>query len=207
MPTLSDAPPSAAAGSRVGLLGGSFNPAHAGHLHISRLALDRLRLDAVWWLVSPQNPLKPDRGMAPLADRMGAACSATAGEERIVVTDIERELDSRYTVDTLRAIKTRYPGIRFVWLMGADILTEIPRWRRWREVFRTVPIAVFARPSYSFRAESGYAARRFAMARIGERKAASLANKRPPAWILLKTPLHSASASEIRARGAHRVSA
>ncbi len=207
MPALSDDPPSAAAGTRVGLLGGSFNPAHAGHLHISRLAFDLLRLDTVWWLVSPQNPLKSDSGMAPLADRLAAGRAMATADDRIVVTDIERELGTRYTVDTLRAIKARFAEVRFVWLMGADILMEIPRWKQWRTVFRTVPIAVFARPSYSFRAETGYAARRFAAARVEERKASSLAERRPPAWILLKTPLHPASASEIRARGAYRASA
>lgn len=187
------------AGLRVGLLGGSFNPAHAGHLHVSRLALERLRLDQVWWLVSPQNPLKAEAGMATLDERLAIA-RQVAADPRIRVDALEIELGTRYTADTLDALKARFPALRFVWLMGADILAELPRWKRWRHVFRAVPIAVFARPTYSLRARSGRAARRFAAARQPASRAPDLAAMRPPAWVFLRIPLHGASASRIRAR-------
>ena len=182
----------------MGLLGGSFNPAHDGHLYISQLALDRLGLDEVWWLVSPQNPLKPAAGMAPFAERMKSA-RTVGGHPKIRVSDIERSLGTRYTIDTLKALKIRYPGVRFVWLMGADNLLQMPRWEGWRAIFRAVPIAVFARPSYSFRARSGRAARRFRRHRIPALRASGLADMRPPAWVFLRHTPHGASASRIRA--------
>ncbi len=187
--------------ARVGLLGGSFNPVHGGHLHISRLALERLGLDQVWWLVSPQNPLKPAAGMAPLNERLARA-RAVVVDRRIVVTAIERDLGTRYAVDTLNLLKRRYPGTRFVWVMGADNMVQVPRWKRWRTVFRTVPIAVFARPTYSSRALSGRAAQRFAGARVRAARAGGLADMKPPAWVFLHTRLHGASATRVRARRA-----
>ncbi|WP_420608059.1 nicotinate-nucleotide adenylyltransferase [Novosphingopyxis sp.] len=132
---------------RVGLLGGSFNPAHGGHRSISRFAIDALRLDAMWWLVSPGNPLKAERGMAPYEARLGSA-RKLARRSRIVASDIERRLGTRYTVDTLRALKRRYPGTRFIWVMGADNLAQFHRWKDWRTIARTMPIAVIARPGY-----------------------------------------------------------
>ncbi|MBC8158216.1 MAG: nicotinate-nucleotide adenylyltransferase [Alphaproteobacteria bacterium] len=186
-------------GLRVGLLGGSFNPAHEGHIHISKLALDRLHLDQVWWLVSPQNPLKAAEGMAALEDRLESARAVAAVDERIRAGDIERDLGTRYTVDTLAALKKRFSGVQFVWIMGADILVQMPQWKRWRGVFRSVPIAVFARPTYSLDAGSGRAARRFAGARVKPSHAPRLAGARPPAWVFLKTPLNRASATRIRA--------
>ena len=135
---------------RIGLLGGSFNPAHRGHLHLSLTALQRLDLDEVWWLVSPQNPLKPVAGMAPFAARLDQARQVAAGHKRIRVTDLENRLGgSHYTADTLKALRRRFPRLRFVWLMGGDNLVQIRHWERWAEIFRTVPIAVFDRPSYS----------------------------------------------------------
>ncbi len=199
MPSVKDLPADPPIGLRVGLLGGSFNPAHDGHLHISKLALDRLKLDQVWWLVSPQNPLKAADDMASLESRLAAA-RAVADDRRIRVSAIERDLGTRYTIDTLDALKDRFPGVRFVWIMGADILLQLPRWKRWRAVFRAVPIAVFARPSYSLRALSGCAARRFAAARRQPGRAPDLVGATPPAWVFLKTPLHDASATRIRAR-------
>ena len=184
---------------RVGLLGGSFNPAHEGHLEISRLALERLRLDEVWWLVSPQSPLKAAAGMAPFEARLKAA-GALVRDRRIRVTGVERELGTRYTRDTLCALKGRFPGIRFVWIMGADNLAQVCRWKGWPGIFRTVAIAVFARPSYSLRALSGRAARRFRGARLGETRAGRLADMRPPAWVFLSRPRNPASATRIRAR-------
>ena len=132
---------------RIGLLGGSFNPAHRGHRHISRAAIRALGLDEVWWLVSPGNPLKPQAGMAPLAMRLASA-RALARHAPIRATALEARLGTRYTVDTLRALVARYPDDRFVWLMGADNLGQFHRWRDWRRIARTVPIAVVARPAY-----------------------------------------------------------
>ena len=144
---------------RVGLLGGSFNPAHDGHRHISLLALRRLGLDQVWWLVSPQNPLKSTAGMAPLAERMAGA-RAAARHPAIKVTDIERRLGTRFTADTLVRLRRRFPDLGFVWLMGADNLVQVPKWQRWTEIFTCMPVAVFDRPSYSYAALAGKAATR-----------------------------------------------
>ncbi len=185
-------------GRRIGLLGGSFNPAHDGHRHISLLALRRLGLDEVWWLVSPQNPLKPVRGMAPLAKRLAAARTA-ARHPRIRVTDIERTLNTRYTVDTVRALKRRYPEYIFVWLIGADNLLQMPRWKAWSDLFHAVAVAVFARPSYSLKALAGQAATRFARFRLPESRARCLVRRQPPAWTFLRIRLHPASATAIRA--------
>ncbi|GMM91767.1 nicotinate-nucleotide adenylyltransferase [Qipengyuania sp. MTN3-11] len=132
---------------RIGLLGGSFNPAHGGHRRISLFAREALGLDEIWWLVSPGNPLKPKAGMAPLAARMASA-AAQARRGPIRVTAIERELGTRYTVDTLRALQQRFRKRRFVWLMGADNLAQFHLWRDWRGIARSMPIAVIARPGY-----------------------------------------------------------
>jgi nicotinate-nucleotide adenylyltransferase len=183
----------------VGLLGGSFNPAHEGHLHLSRLALERLDLDRIWWLVSPQNPLKPLAGMAAFEARLNQARGVAAPDNRIYVTDIESRIaPSRYTADTLRVLRNRFPRLRFVWLMGADNLTQIPRWQRWTDIFRTVPIAVFDRPSYSLRALSSTAASRFAKQRVKEDAARKLAEMSPPAWVFFHTRLNARSATQIR---------
>ncbi len=187
------------AGQRVGLLGGSFNPAHEGHLHITRLALERLCLDRVWWLVSPQNPLKSPRDMAPL-DRRVRVARAIADDPRIIVTDMELELDTIYTVDTIKAVKCHYPDVHFVWIMGDDNLAQISRWKDWRTIFRLVPIAVFARSLYSFRVSRAKAARRFAGARIRRTRARSLAGMPTPAWLFLRTGRNPASATDIRSR-------
>ena len=133
---------------RTGLLGGSFNPAHGGHRRVTRFVIDALGLDEAWWLVSPGNPLKPKKGMAPLAARLKSAQRQARGAP-IVPTAIERELGTRYTVDTLRALKRRYPKREFIWLMGSDNLAQFHRWRSWREIARMMPIAVIARPGYT----------------------------------------------------------
>lgn len=184
---------------RVGLLGGSFNPAHAGHRHIAELALKRLGLDEVWLLVSPQNPLKPAAGMAPLADRMDSARSV-AGHPRIRATDIETALGTRYTADTLARLAVRFPRCRFVWLMGADNLAQVSRWERWLRIFRSVPVAILARSPYSQRALASKAARRLARFRMAPGQARGLADRDPPVWAFLHTRLHPASATAIRAR-------
>ncbi|MDA0786400.1 MAG: nicotinate-nucleotide adenylyltransferase [Proteobacteria bacterium] len=188
-------------GRRIGLLGGSFNPAHDGHRHISQLALARLGLDEVWWLVSPQNPLKSEDGMAPFESRLKSA-NAVARDRRIRVSAIEAELGTRYTADTLKALQNRYPAARFVWLMGADNLVQISRWRAWTQIFNTIPIAVFARDSYDSKALSERASVRFRHARIPERAARSLPDAAPPAWVFLRIKPHPATATALRQSGA-----
>jgi nicotinate-nucleotide adenylyltransferase len=182
---------------RVGLLGGSFNPAHEGHRHISLEALKRLDLDEVWWLVAPQNPLKPSGGMAPLAKRLAGARKIT-GSPRIRALDLEARLGTRYTVDTLTAIRRLFPRTRFVWLMGADNLKQIRHWRRWRAIFALLPIAVLDRPTYSLAALSGLAAHAFARYRVPPGVARHLADMIPPAWTFLTIKLDPRSASAIR---------
>jgi nicotinate-nucleotide adenylyltransferase len=185
---------------RIGLLGGSFNPAHAGHRHIAELALKRLGLDEVWFLVSPGNPLKRAEGMGGLAERLKSA-KALARHPRLRATAIESVLGTRFTADTLAALVRRFPRTDFVWLMGADNLIQLPRWERWTSIFHSVPIAIFARPTYSTNALAGKAAHRFSTARRRSlRKAARLASRKPPAWVFLHTRLHPESATSIRAR-------
>ena len=183
----------------IGLLGGSFNPAHAGHRHISREAMRRLGLDAVWWLVSPQNPLKDTAGMAPLATRARVA-RLVARHARIRVTAIEAELGTRYAVDTVAALQRRYPKIRFVWLMGADNLVQLDRWHDWRGLARRVPIAVLARPGYG---DGGRGAPAMAWLRRGLRHARNARHWREwelPAIVILEILRSPLSATSLRTR-------
>ena len=153
----------------------------------------------MWWLVSPQNPLKPVADMAPLADRLAQARQVAAGHHRIRVSDLETRLGGpHFTVDTLKTLRRRYPRVRFVWLMGGDNLLQIPRWERWTEIFRTVPIAVFDRPSCASRALAGQAARRFARQRLPAGAARRLAETKPPSWVFFHTRLDPTSATRIR---------
>lgn len=184
---------------RIGLLGGSFNPAHIGHLHISLQAIERLGLDQVWWLVTPQNPLKPEKGMAPFADRLKNARAIARGR-KLWVAGIEQELGTQYTADTVRALKARFPKYRFVWIMGADNLIDVSSWNDWTAIFDAVPVAVFARPAYSFKALVSAAARRFAPHRLNENRADQLVEKKPPAWVFLHIPLSVVSATRIRGK-------
>ncbi|MDH5187452.1 MAG: nicotinate-nucleotide adenylyltransferase [Rhodospirillaceae bacterium] len=183
---------------RVGILGGSFNPAHDGHLHVSQLALDQLELDELWWLVSPQNPLKPVEGMAPFAKRFEQASVIAARDGRIRVSDFENQSGTIYSVDTIAALKKTYPDTSFVWVVGADNLRQMPKWQGWQKIFRSVPIAVFPRVPFSLRALRGRAARRFAGAQIQHKDAARLAGHRAPAWVMLQAPLNLQSATRIR---------
>lgn len=183
---------------RIGLLGGSFNPAHEGHCHVSLEALRRLGLDEVWWLVSPQNPLKSDAGMEPLAARVVRA-RAMARHARIRVEAPELLLGTRYTLDTVRALKRLYPKARFVWLMGADILPQLIDWAGWRELFAAIPIAAFARPGWSYAALNSKAPRVFAGQRVADDKARTLASCAPPAWCYIPSKLDRHSATAIRA--------
>lgn len=182
-------------GLKVGLLGGSFNPAHEGHLHASELALKRLSLDYVWWLVAPQNPLKPLIGMAPLRDRFEKA-RRIARHPRIVVMDIERTLGTRYTIDTLAALRRRFPGVRFVWLMGSDNLETFGRWRRWSDIVKRVPIAVVTRPGTILASMHSKALARFPNAR---RANAGIALAKPPAVTVIDGPRNTQSSTALRA--------
>ena len=188
---------------RIGLLGGSFNPAHEGHRDISLAALAYLDLDEVWWMVSPQNPLKPEQGMASFADRLASA-RAMAHHPRIRVTDIEHRLGTRYTADTLGKLVTRFPSYRFVWLMGADNLAQIASWRDWTRIFHLVPIAVFDRPTYTVKALSSLAARRFQRSRRREAALKTLAATPAPAWVFVHHRLNPISATQIRAERARK---
>jgi nicotinate-nucleotide adenylyltransferase len=181
---------------RIGLLGGSFNPAHQGHLAISLEALKRLKLDRVWWLVSPQNPLKPADETADLEKRLARA-RKMARHPRLMVCDLEREIGTRYTVDTLGWLTRRRHG-RFVWLIGADNLLQLPQWRRWRRLVRMVPIAVFDREPYSYLALAGRMARAYAGERLMERSAPELAERPPPVWVYLRLRRHHVSSTTIR---------
>ncbi|MDN3711134.1 nicotinate-nucleotide adenylyltransferase [Paracoccus cavernae] len=189
--------PVAVPGMTVGLLGGSFDPAHAGHVHITDMALRRFGLDRVWWLVSPGNPLKP-RGPAPLAERIAQA-RRILDDPRVVVTGLEADLGTRMTADTISALRRLYPQVRFVWLMGADNLVQFHRWDRWQEIAAQVPIGVIARPGWRMPARFSIAARRLADARIPERDARLLPLAMPPAWVLINVPLNGLSSSAIRA--------
>lgn len=180
------------------MLGGSFNPAHAGHLHVARTALRRLRLDQVWLLVSPGNPLKPRAGMAPLEERLASARRIADGR-RVVATEIEAQLGLRYTWQVLAALRRRFPRVRFTWLMGADNLEQLPRWRRWTRIAGAAPFAVLPRPSYNHRALAGQAAQRL---RHGLRRASAapaLPDSQPPAWTFLTVPQNPLSATALRA--------
>ncbi len=187
---------------KTGLLGGSFNPAHRGHRHLSINAMRALGLDEVWWLVSPGNPLKPDKGMASLECRFTSAQRA-AGGLPIRVTAIERELGTRYTIDTLRALRRRFPERQFVWLMGADNLSQFHQWRDWRAIASLVPIAVVGRPGYDAPAHSARAMgwlRRFVRPAC---QARHWTKWRPPALVLLKLPPDPTSATALRAADPH----
>ncbi len=185
-------------GRRIGLLGGSFNPAHRAHLLVSRTAISRLGLDEVWWLVSPQNPLKSEKDMAPQAERLAEARRVAAGQ-RIRPTDIESALGTRFTVDTLAALRRRFPLTSFVWLMGADNLQQVTRWKRWPDIFRLTPVAIFGRPNYSLAAMSSTAAKRFGTRRIPVERARDLAGMVPPAWTFIHLRHEPTSATAIRA--------
>lgn len=186
----------------IGLLGGSFDPAHAGHAHITREALKGFGLSRVWWLVSPGNPLKA-RGPAPMAERIARARSVM-DHPRVVVSDIEARLGTRYTAETLERLIALYPGVRFVWLMGADNLAQFDRWQRWEWIMQHVAVGVIARPASRLPARMSKAAERFERARIPAESAALLGRLRPPVWCLVNVPMVAISSTAIRASGAWR---
>jgi nicotinate-nucleotide adenylyltransferase len=184
-------------GMRVGLYGGSFNPPHRGHAHVARTALKRLGLDRVVWLVSPQNPLKATRETRGLGARMQATAHF-AKSPSMIISDAESRLGAIYTIDTVRALKARFPGVHFVWIMGADSLATFDAWRGWADLIRTLPVAVISRPGASLRSRFAPAARRFGYARRPPTQARLLADLPAPAWIYLTAPWDFTSSTALR---------
>ncbi|MFC2968825.1 nicotinate-nucleotide adenylyltransferase [Acidimangrovimonas pyrenivorans] len=191
--------PIAMPGQVIGLLGGSFDPAHSGHAHVTREAIKRFGLDRVWWLVSPGNPLKAE-GPAPMADRLARA-RAVMDDPRVTITDLEARLGTRYTAETLERLMALYPGVRFVWLMGADNLAQFHRWQRWRWIIEHVPIGVIARPGSGIAARLSKTADRYAWARLPPSAGRRLGCQPAPAWCFVNVPMVAQSSSAIRARG------
>lgn len=189
---------------RIGLLGGSFNPAHLGHIHVARHALRALRLDQVWLMASPGNPLKPRAGMAPLAARLASARLLADGR-RVIATDIERVLGTRFTADTLAALRRRFPHVAFVFLIGADNLVQLPHWKSWLRIAHSTPLAVLPRPGWTRRALHGAAASVLRRRRCPP-GALLVAGKRATSqakWCFVSAREHAASATAIRAAALH----
>ncbi|MCF6234489.1 MAG: nicotinate-nucleotide adenylyltransferase [Rhodobacteraceae bacterium] len=191
--------PYATAGQTIGLLGGSFDPAHRGHAHITLEALKRFGLDRVWWLVSPGNLLK-SHGPAPMAERMMAARQVMR-HPRVEVSDIEARLGTRATADTIAALQAIYPGVRFVWLMGADNLAQFHLWQDWRSIMERVPLGVLARPGQRISARMSPAARIYRQFRIAGGESQLLARAKPPAWCFVNVAMVDLSSSAIRDAG------
>lgn len=187
------------AGQRIGLLGGSFDPPHNGHLHLSREALKRFDLDRVIWLVSPGNPLKL-LAPAPLADRMAAA-RALVDHPRILVSDFEAQEGTRYTAQTLAALRHRFRNVTFIWLMGADNFAQFHLWDDWRGILDSVPVGILARPGLRIAAQSAPAARIYRSARLPAHQAQDLGRQGTPTWCFLNIPMSKASSTAIRAAG------
>jgi len=189
--------PRVAPSMRIGLYGGSFNPAHAGHVHVSRMALKRLGLDRIWWIVTPGNPLKSLSELASTSQRVVEA-RKTADDPRIDVTTFEEDIGARYTVDTLAYLKRRYPNVRFVWIMGADNLAGFHRWRGWRAIARMMPIAIIDRPGWTLKAMRSRSAIALVPWRIREEEALALPGFQPPAWVFLHGPRSHLSSTALR---------
>ncbi len=185
-------------GMQVGLFGGSFNPPHAGHALVAEIALRRLALDQLWWIVTPGNPLKSSRELAPLSSRLELS-EKVARNPRIKVTAFEAAHRLRYTADTLALVRARNPGVDFVWVMGADNLRDFHRWQRWRQIAMTFPIAVIDRPGATLSFLSSVLAKTFDYARVDEASAQRLATMKPPAWTFIHGPRSSLSSTAIRA--------
>ena len=188
-------------GMRIGLFGGSFDPPHEGHVLVAETALTRLRLDRLWWIVTPGNPLKDHAALAPLASRI-AASRALVEDRRIRVTAFEAGHRIRYTADMLRIVLARNPGVRFAWLMGADNLRSFHRWQEWRAIAESVPIAVIDRPGSTLAYLSSKLAIRYDWARVDEADAGTLVTREPPAWTFLHGPRSSLSSTALREREA-----
>ena len=188
-----------APGMKVGLYGGSFNPAHEGHAHVAETAKRRLGLDRVIWLVSPQNPLKGRHETAGLAERMAGARELAEGPG-MIVSDAETLLGSAYTIDVVRALKARFPRVKFVWIMGADSLATFHRWRGWTQIMQDLPVAVVSRPWISLKSRFSPAALRFARYRWPSSRALGLAGSKPPAWVFLFGRFNFMSSTALRER-------
>jgi len=190
-------PPPAYSTMRIGLLGGSFNPPHPGHRHIAQTALRRLALDRVWLMVTPGNPIKDHGELAELSQRLSET-RAMVAHPRITATGFEAALPTAYTAGTLAYLRRRFPGVRFVWIMGGDNLVSFHHWQDWRCIMRTMPVAVLDRPGFRFHAMKSPAANTFNRARVDERQGPSLALLRPPAWAYLTYPLVDISSTQLR---------
>ena len=186
-------------GLRIGLFGGTFNPPHEGHRLASLIALTRLGLDRIWWIVTPGNPLKDNNGLPPLAERMAAA-RALARHPRLDVTGFEADIGARYTWDTVRWLKRRCPTTKFVWIMGADNLAGFHRWQRWRDIAALVPIAVVDRPASTLKATHARGGQYLAGHRLREDEARLLLDRTPPAFVFLHGPRSDLSSTALRAR-------
>ena len=193
--------PMAFRGERIGLFGGSFNPPHEGHLHVAEQALRRLKLDRIWWLVTPGNPLKDNGALPPVAERI-AACQRLARDPRMVITALEAGLPTRYTADTLTHIAKLRADVHFVWVMGADNLGQFHKWERWRDIAHTMPIAVVDRPGSTMALHGALAANYLKPFRIDEDDAPRLASLRAPAWTFLHGPRNPLSSTALRASAA-----
>jgi nicotinate-nucleotide adenylyltransferase len=189
--------PHAEKGMQVGLFGGSFNPAHAGHALVAEIALRRLALDQLWWIVTPGNPLKSVGELAPLSERI-AYSEEMLPDPRIKVTAFEARHRLRFTADTLALVKARNPGVDFVWIMGADNLRDFHRWQRWRRIVATMPIAVIDRPGATLSFLSSVVAKTFDYARVDEGDAPKLARMPPPAWTFIHGPRSPLSSTALR---------
>lgn len=183
---------------KIGLFGGSFNPAHEGHRHVAETARVRLGLDKIIWLVSPQNPLKSKLETAPLADRMAEILPFVGPDD--IISDFETRISATYTIDTLSALKARFKGVQFVWIMGADSLASFHRWRGWLQIARLMPMAIVSRPGSLMNARFSPAAQRFRRYKVPSHAAKTLSRRIAPAWVFLKGPLHKHSSTQIRAQ-------
>jgi len=180
----------------IGLFGGSFDPAHAGHVALTTHALRRFGLDQVWWLVTPGNPLK-SHGPAPMAERMAQA-RAIMQHPRVRVTDIEAQLGTTYTAETIAALQDRFVHTRFVWLMGADNLAQFDQWKDWRQIMETTPIGIIARPDARLSPLSSRAARIYRNARVPSKQSQQLGQRAGPAWCYVNMPLMPISSRALR---------
>lgn len=191
--------PPGSPGQKIGLFGGSFNPPHSGHRHVALTALKRLSLDAVWWLVTPGNPLKTHTDLAPLGARV-AICAAIANHPRMRITAYEARIGTAYSAETIADITTRRQGVDFVWIMGADNLKNFHNWQHWQQIVDSMPIAIVDRPGSSLSASATRVAQRFSSSRIREEDAKSLAGIKAPAWVFLHAPHDESSSTDLRQR-------
>jgi nicotinate-nucleotide adenylyltransferase len=197
------APPKFFPGAKIALFGGSFDPPHQGHALLAKAALRKLGVDYVWWLVSPQNPLKnhkPQNMETRLAEVRDLA-GADAEARRFIVTDEETRLATQFAIDTVRALQAAYPHVDFIWLMGADNLAQLHRWKNWQDLMAAIPIAVYPRPGFAHKAALSPAARAFEQARLPTAAAAQLADYQAPAWLILDGARSSLASSRFRADG------